>query len=335
MGSPDCKWVLGYDGDCESCTMIASEVDILSGGRIHVLPIFGEAFQGLLSKSGVENSQWGPILLRVREREAVKAYSGPRLGPALVSAVGPVRAVRILAALPGASGDAGTMRSSVRAPGVSRKNFLSRVAKGSLIAGGVLVASKVPAMAAVKESREAQEWVAANRSALPSTVAEYRALTPAHQLAAYTETTEQLRSQLWVSKIDEYLEMSDGFSPSQFELLRKVREFVAKPEVFSPAISAENDPWSVTIAALDAEMIKQFGKSRSYDMFSKLGDEKRALLASRQGVFRAYSQPWCNCSTAAWFAGTEKCASCVSRDCRQLWLGCGRFVRYTCDTMCA
>ncbi len=89
--------VLAFDAACARCRAVAAAV---AGTGLDVLPLGDYRVAAWCAEAGVAVD--APTLLAVTptdDGDRVRAWSGPRLGPALLARLGPRRTVRLVRAL--------------------------------------------------------------------------------------------------------------------------------------------------------------------------------------------------------------------------------------------
>ena len=106
--------VLAFDADCHRCRAVAAAV-ARRCPELEVLPLRDYRVAAWRREALGDDPPWAPTLLAVDadpDGDRVRAWCGPRLVPALVAALGPVRAARVGAAVLGAARAAGFRRPS-------------------------------------------------------------------------------------------------------------------------------------------------------------------------------------------------------------------------------
>ncbi len=172
-------WVLGFDGLCAGCDRLARSVQAASPRNLVVAPLQSEYLHERRSELLGPEADPEPILLRMNDDKAIKAYTGLRLGIKLLQLLGLKDGWSVLRELGTREADEG------------RRAFL-RKAPAAL--GGVLVGLGVllrPGEASALPSDlkrlpvEAEDWSRLTDEAMKPYVAECLARTDVRLLSGF------------------------------------------------------------------------------------------------------------------------------------------------------
>jgi predicted DCC family thiol-disulfide oxidoreductase YuxK len=216
-GSSDPRWILAFDGSCATCRAVSCTVKRSCDGKLEVLPLQSSDVKKWRKKSLGSDSEWVPTLLRVNG-DQVRAWTGAAMGITVVRHLGVRSAFRVLRALGEldrrSDHDSSNDDKSRRA--IGRAQAL-RLGLGAVIAGGLVVAGKVPAFASGSRSG-VESWMSANKDRLPTT---YDALVahpvPVRQ-AIFNESSPSVKSGFWMEHIKAYRASHPKLSPIGLQL---------------------------------------------------------------------------------------------------------------------
>jgi hypothetical protein len=125
--SNDRRLVLGFDGGCLSCSMLAKRIKEQVGDKLEVKNLRDPQLQGWRKAVLGENAPWAPTLFEVNGA-SVRAWTGLRMGLVLTRSLGPADTWRVMQAI-------GEMRPTKEklVPGsFSRGQFLTGVSGAAL-----------------------------------------------------------------------------------------------------------------------------------------------------------------------------------------------------------
>lgn len=131
------RLVLGFDGGCMACEELARRIEVRLGGRLEVLSLHEPRVVEWREKTLGEGTPLTPTLFEVRGQEALRAWTGWRLGANLGRFLGPVAAWEVLQVLGEVDKEP---TSSRRVAGFTRGQFLKGVG-GAAMAMSVLSAT--------------------------------------------------------------------------------------------------------------------------------------------------------------------------------------------------
>ena len=136
------RLVLGFDAGCMTCSDLAREIENKVGDKLEVANLRDPQVMEWRKETLGEDAPWAPALFEVNG-EAVKAWTGKRMGLKLGRALGPVATWRVMQVL----GEVGATPEVIEASsvarigsGMSRGQFLKGVG-GAAVAMGVLSAT--------------------------------------------------------------------------------------------------------------------------------------------------------------------------------------------------
>jgi hypothetical protein len=293
-------------------------------GKLQLRPLASQEVQQWRAEALGPQAPWAPTLIRVDER--VSAWVGTRMALVLARHLGPRSTLKALRAL-------GELRERAQAyagppeepsrPGMRRAQFL-RVAAGSVIAGGLVLAGKAPAFAATEVSA-AQSWVNAHAGALPSSYEEFANFSLPYRRAIFGSLSPAVRSRLWSEQLNRYLVAHPDLPANQRAALRSAITMAADESVFDP----ERSDWSAThharLSAVTDAAIQAFGSDEAHGLIANLGTSAAAVKPD--------AGPPCDCSLVSnWCAsrciGAPYCVCGISSG------GCGTFWAYDCNGQC-
>ncbi|CAM5256765.1 hypothetical protein SALBM135S_01597 [Streptomyces alboniger] len=307
------KWILAFDGSCDTCSAVSESVERASGGKLEVLPLTHPEVREWRERSMGSSAKWAPTLLRVRNDDDVRAWTGTAMTLAVAKRLGPRSSIRVLRAL-------GELRAEVRPggsattdAGVSRKRFL-HLAGGAIAAIGLTVAAQSSAFAKAAENARATAWVEGNMSRLPRTYDGIVRHSVPYRQAIYDVLSPQERSQAWLEHFRRFRSDHPGLSAAQERLLTELAELT--PRVF--ASPGEHIP---ELRRLSERARRSFGLEQAAALLTRLGpDDGRTARAA------------CQCSQGdPHWCGFGLCAPVI---CSVKPSGCGDLWMERCDGMC-
>jgi murein DD-endopeptidase MepM/ murein hydrolase activator NlpD len=130
------RLVLGFDGGCSACGERARRIEARLTGRLEVLSLHDPRVEEWRKRALGDDAPLVPTLFEVSGPEAVRAWTGWRLGASLSRFLGPIDAWRVMQELgevPEAEGSSGVRMSG----GITRGQFLKGVG-GAAVAMSVL-----------------------------------------------------------------------------------------------------------------------------------------------------------------------------------------------------
>ncbi len=320
------RWILAFDAGCCRCGAIAEKVQQSAGSRLETLSLLDSDVKSWRSQSLGDNPPWAPTLIHVAPHR-IKAWVGIPMALRLERLIGVRATLRLLS-------DLGEMRKASKpqpdtsdAAAVGRGKFLR-------LAGlGVVAAIIGPRMSAAHAETgrlsPAQEWVKANRAALPQTYPEFAAHDLVHRRAIYVELPGDVRRQLWLDHFQVYRDTHPDLTREQHRVIDQAVQVhgaaVALPQR-TTQIEADLD-------ALKAAAIAAFGAQEAARLIATLGpaeDPSPSLLAG------------CGCSVESDFCVFSTCrgcwgcrtGSCSTGNCTCADSGCGNAWAYNCDGTC-
>jgi hypothetical protein len=123
------RLVLGYDGGCLSCSMLAQKIRQRVGDKLVIENLRDVRVQGWRKEALVEDAPWSPTLFEVDdELRAVRAWTGLRVGLALTRALGPVDTWKVIQAI----GEMRPTKEKLIPGGFSRGQFLTGLGGAAL-----------------------------------------------------------------------------------------------------------------------------------------------------------------------------------------------------------
>jgi hypothetical protein len=287
-------WVLAFDAGCSACRDISRSVEEAGAGKLTVLPLAHPDVRAVLGP----DAPWTPTLLRLGGSRP-RTWTGTGMAVRLARLLGPRASTRVLRAL-------GTRRLADRPDGLGRKQFL-RLGVGALVAGGMILAGRLPAFGA-----EATKWVAANRANLPTTYDDFARFAVPYREAICAALSPETRSRLWTEHVRRFRAANPNPTAAQAAVLDRVATLAADPATFGGARPDD--------AGLVESAIAAYGK-----------DTAAALLATLGPAAPQSPDEYCNCSTESDWCGPS--AGCLDIGCIQQD-HCGSFWAYKCDGHC-
>lgn len=82
------QWVLGFDGGCSTCLLIAERIVELSSGRIVARNLYASDVRSWRERALGVDAPWLPTLLRVEDDDRVQAWIGPAMALRLGQIIG-------------------------------------------------------------------------------------------------------------------------------------------------------------------------------------------------------------------------------------------------------
>lgn len=135
------RWVLGFDGSCQTCTVIGQMVNDIAGDRLESANLRSPELVSWRSRVLPSDAPWLPTLFRA-EHGHVEAWTGAAMVGKLTQLLGPVKAVRLARAVG---------QSAVNpevAHNLGRRQVLKAMI-GSGAAGALIALGKTPVLASV------------------------------------------------------------------------------------------------------------------------------------------------------------------------------------------
>jgi hypothetical protein len=154
------RLVLGFDAGCMTCSELARRIEERVGNKIEVLSLNDPFMTRWREQALGKDAPWVPTLVEV-EADAIRAWTGVRMGARLSRALGPLATWRVMQVLGEANDDLELVDSVAAraASGLTRGQFLKGV-------GGVAVAisilggtGKLPAPAEAAVSVRVEEMI--------------------------------------------------------------------------------------------------------------------------------------------------------------------------------
>lgn len=122
------RLVLGFDGGCLSCSMLAEHIKEQVGDKLEIKSLRDPQVQGWRKETLGEDAPWAPTLVEVHGEEASRAWTGLRMGAALTRRLGPADTWRVMQAI----GEMRPTKESLIPGGFSRGQFLTGVGGAAL-----------------------------------------------------------------------------------------------------------------------------------------------------------------------------------------------------------
>ncbi|WP_399007998.1 MULTISPECIES: bacteriocin fulvocin C-related protein [Streptomyces] len=307
------KWVLAFDGSCDTCSAVSDVVARASDGKLEVLPLAHPRVQEWRERSMGSSPKWAPTLLRVRGDTDVRAWTGSALSLAVARRLGPRSSVQVLRAL-------GELRAETRGSGpaavgagFNRKRFL-HLAGGALAVIGLSAAGQNSAFAKASENAKASAWVEANMDRLPRTYEEMIRHPIPYRQAVYDVLSPQERSQAWLEHFHRFRSSHPSLSPTQERIIRELADL-------TPRVMASPSEHTPELRRLSEAARRSFGLEQAAALLTRLGpDDGRAPQANCQC---SQEDPyWCGLA----FCGPIRCTTKPS--------GCGDLWQERCDGLC-
>jgi hypothetical protein len=167
------RLVLGFDAGCMTCSELARRIEERVGNKIEVLSLNDPFMARWREQALGKDAPWVPTLVEV-EGDAIRAWTGVRMGARLSHALGPLATWRVMQVL-GEANDELRLVDSVAAraaSGLTRGQFLKGVG-GAAVAVSILGGTgKLPAPAEAAVSVRVEEIVGSELVGIARRVAE-------------------------------------------------------------------------------------------------------------------------------------------------------------------
>ncbi|OEV04783.1 bacteriocin fulvocin C-related protein [Streptomyces oceani] len=303
------RWVLAFDGSCDTCKAISEAVEQASQGKLEVLPLGHPDVQEWRRLSVGPEPPWEPTLVHVRG-EQVQAWTRPLMGLLLAKKLGPRATYRVLQSL-------GRLRTENRNEtqsrgSIDRKRFL-QLFGGIGVATAITVTGQTPAFAQSPKTRAAA-WVAANKDRLPHTYAGITQHPAAYRPVILAALPPRERAQAWVEHFDHYRRLHPNLTAEQSAVINDA-EKIAK-RVFADG----RDQRLPELRRLEAAAKHEFGPEGAAGLLVNYGPAEASVGPEAN----------CTCATDSDYCGTY----CSRGGCQLVGNSCGSLGLFDCNGRC-
>lgn len=146
------RLVLGYDGGCFSCSMLAEKIHQRVGDKLVVANLRDPQILGWREKVLGEDAIWGPTLFQISDEEAVRAWTGLRMGLALTRALGIADTWRVMQSI----GEMRPTKEKKLPGGFTRGQFVKGLSGAAMAIAVLSSTGKSISLAAAAESEKDQ-----------------------------------------------------------------------------------------------------------------------------------------------------------------------------------
>lgn len=331
MSSTETRWVLTFDASCGTCRAVAQVIESERRGKgLELLSLADRDVERWRSQALGTNPPWAPTLLEVGPSR-VRGWTGMRMGIRLIGRLGLRGTTRVLRALGSmTSADRGSTEAS---SGVPRKGFL-RLAAGTLVAGGLVLAGRTPAFAD-SGTAELRSWLKQNKGNLPTRYDDVVSYSMPYRRAIFTESTPRVKSALWVAHVERFRASRPDLTDQQVEVIERAIAVMGDVSLFEQRIRAGDDADKV-VSELKTVAIEAFGRDEAYALIAQLGTPAKpeaAVLAGDCGC--SPNSDWCGgyCQACCHFTSECPCGG-VPCCCEYSGTGCGSGWIYSCNGVC-
>ena len=144
------RLVLGFDGGCSACGELARRIEEQLAGRLEILNLHEPRVEEWRKKTLGEASPLAPTLFEVTGTEAIRAWTGWRLGANLARFLGPRDTWRVMQALDEV-GEAGA-KAERQVGGLTRGQFLKGVGGAAVVMSALSATGRLAPPARAAES---------------------------------------------------------------------------------------------------------------------------------------------------------------------------------------
>ena len=252
----------------------------------------------------------------------------------LARRLGPASTLRVLSVL-------GQLRRTERAAvgdeGAARERSLLdraqffRLGAGAIMAGGLILAGRVPAFGAT-DNAELRSWLQANENSLPVRYDEIVARPIAYRRAIFIRSSPEVQKALWLEHLTRHVEQSPELNERQLAAVDSARELLATGTVFGDTDGA-SPATRQRLAEVKQSAIDAFGVDKARLLLTVLGPADFAPAGD------------CNCCTwDDWCTGGYVCRVCCDSNrgcacgsnccCAVTVRGCGSLWAASCNGIC-
>lgn len=326
------RWILAFDASCATCQEVSVAVAGACEGRVEVLPLAHQDVRRWRERCLGSASPSRPTLLRVRDGDEARAWTGAAMVPRLVRALGTRPTAQVLRAL-------GVLRYEARSPlqeevpgALGRKKFLRLGVTGAVVAGGILLTGRSPALAEERQ-RSAAAWAALRKGRLPEQYAEVISYSMPYRRAIYAAQSPQVRSSLWSEHLRRYRAAHPSLPAHQMTVFDRLSAFAADPANFAAPMTPDKHH---RLEALRTATVAAFGSEQAAHIAATLGPATAPSSVTQAAAPRIVD---CECSGSSDFCswpghGGGHCEQ-ANPPCGLVILGCGWFNEYNCDGVCS
>jgi hypothetical protein len=322
-------WTLAFDASCCQCRRVAEQVEQSGGGRIDVRPLDRPDVRAWREQAFGDRPPHAPTLIRVGGDGTVRAWTGAAMTVRIAARLGPRQSLRLLGAL-------GALRKGTQVPesgdGLGRAQFLrlALVGAGMFALGGAQAAAAAPGAA--------QQWVAANRNALPQDYVAFSAHDVPYRKAIYAESSAATRSRLWTEQLRQYRSAHPDLPADRRAVLDRALRIAGDRTVFAERVQP-GTAVADELQSLTEDAIAAFGLEEGRALLATLGPEPGQAGQQGQGgpQGQAAQQGDCGCNVyyGTWCSNyCYGCLDCPCPECTCSSSGCGTFWVHECNGNC-
>jgi hypothetical protein len=128
-----------------------------------------------------------------------------------------------------------------------------------------------------------QEWIAQDRSRLPTTYDEFLRYPAECRRLLYIELPPAMQSVLWRTQIERYRSRHPDLTSAQLAVLDRALELLS-PTSF--AISQDSQQWKIFMASVESlteESLRVFGEHETGILFAQLGPGDKKSVSAQFG----------------------------------------------------
>jgi hypothetical protein len=306
LSHPQERWVLAFDVSCGKCRKISRAVADVCDGMLEILPLTHHDVWRWRQQALGGQAAWAPTLIKVQANN-IRAWTGMRMGIALMRHLGPQSMMRILAAV---GREWSSRNEGMFDPTDKKVSSILQIGIGLRAMAGSLRMGRSFRVGA--PGVDPRSWAEVNEGLLSLSYNELVKYPTPYRNAILGTLPLEMQSQLWIEHLNRYRTAHPDLLQEQIEVIDCAVALI--PRVFDN----EQDP------ADGLERLEQAAKR-------VFGDEARAVIATFGPADSGLSGLTCDCAKENDWCGSN--THCESADCTPA-SHCGTFLRYTCNGRC-
>lgn len=306
MSHPQARWVLAFDASCGKCRKISRAVADACDGTLEILPLTHPDVRRWRQQAWGGQAAWAPTLIKVQASN-IRAWTGMRMGIALMRHLGPQSTMRVLEAV----GREWPSRN---------EGMFDRTGKkvGSILQIGIGFRAMAGSLRMRRSFRagapgvDPRSWAEVNEGLLLLGYNELVKYSTPYRNAILGTLPLEMQSQLWIEHLNRYRAAHPDLLQDQIEVINCAVALL-------PRVFAEEQDRSGDLQRLEEAAKQEFG------------DEAGAVIATFGPADSELSGLACDCAKESDWCGSNM--HCGSADCTTA-SHCGTFLRYTCNGRC-
>jgi hypothetical protein len=306
LSHPQARWVLAFDVSCGKCRKISRAVADACHGTLEILPLTHHDVWRWRQQALGGQAVWAPTLIKVQANN-IRAWTGMRMGIALMCHLGPQSTMRVLAAV----GREWSSRNEGMFDPIDKK-------VGSILQIGIGLRAMAGSLGMGRSFRtgalgvDPRSWSEVNEGLLSLSYNELVKYPTPYRNAILGRLPLEMQSQLWIEHLNRYRMAHPDLLQDQIEVIDCAVALI--PSVFDDQQDRPDD-----LERLDEAAKRAFG------------DKSRAVIATFGPADSELSGLTCDCAREIDWCGSNM--HCGPADCTTA-SHCGTFLRYTCNGRC-